>query len=389
MATVLLVIIYIVFISLGLPDGVFGGAWPAIYGSINAAAGIGGVISLLSTAMTIISSLMTSWLSKKLGTGLLLTVSTALTVVGLVGFAGSHEIAWLFLFSIPLGLGAGAIDSALNHYVATHFEAHHMNWLHASWGIGATMGPIIYTIAYASTHNWRSGYIAIGIIQAAIMALLLFSLPLWKKVHTHAARGEEEVVPSDVSFIQLLQEKRALLAFVSFLLYVGVEVMLGIWLGTYLVNVQGVSLELAALFTSLFYAAITIGRVVAGFIVMRVDNLHLIRYGTLIALLGAVLVVTDFAPAFTIIGIGLIGLGLAPVYPGMIHETPERFGKHKAAKVMSLQMVGGYVGATALPPLVGLLSGTFSFSIVMSMALGAIVLLFIATEVMNKLTNFK
>lgn len=389
MATLLLIVIYLVFISLGLPDGILGGAWPAINQSLHAPVGLGGVISLVATSMTIISSLATAWLIKKLGVGLLLTVSTALTVTGLVGFSLADNVYWLFILAIPLGLGAGAIDAALNNYVANHYKAHHMNWLHAFWGIGATLGPIIYTFALTNTGDWHRGYLYLGIIQAAIVGLLLLALPLWRKVRENGLHIQDEVHidPSDIKFVRLLTDRGVQAAFLSFLFYVGVEVALGLWLASYLVAIQQIPVELAALWVGVYYGAITVGRILSGFIVMKTGNEFLIRFGVIAAIVGIVLLLTNLSPVISAIGIVLVGIGFAPVYPGMIHETPHRFGKAKSAKVMSLQMVAGYIGATTIPPMMGLLATVISLNAVVIIALLVIIGLFVSTEVTKRIST--
>lgn len=383
-ALILLIIIYVVFISLGLPDGVLGSAWPAIQQALSVPLGWGGFIALVATVMTIISSLATASLVRRLGVGMLLTISTGLTALALLGFSQVSAVEWLVLLAIPLGLGAGAIDSALNNYVANHYKAHHMNWLHAFWGVGATLGPIIFAASLATTGDWHAGYLRLGIVQIGIVIVLLLSLPLWGKVRQRKVASQEDTVLSDVTFALLLKERAVRYSFLAFLLYVGIEVGAGLWLASYLVKVQSVSVETASFWTGVYYGAITVGRILTGFISFKVSSRHMIRAGLIVSLIGVLLLVLHLAPAASLIGIVLIGLGFAPVYPGLIHDTPERFGAKKSAKVMSLQMVGGYIGASTIPPFIGLLSGSMSLSVFAYIIPLTLLCLAISTEQLNR-----
>lgn len=358
MATLLLVVIYIVFISLGLPDGVFGGAWPAIRQELNQSLEIGGFVALVVTLMTILSSLATSELVRRLGIGLLLTISVALTAFALIGFSQAPSITWLFLFAIPLGLGAGAIDSALNNYMALHYKAHHMNWLHGFWGVGATAGPMIFATALATSGDWHAGYFYLGILQIGIVCILIITLALWNRVHpTRVSKNESH---DEVSFRALLFMKSVRYTFVAFLIYTGLEVAVGLWLASYLVNVQNVTPQNAALWTGLYFAAITVGRLATGFVSFKMKSSDLVRVGLVMSFIGVAVLAIGTNPIISIVGVILIGIGFAPIYPSLIHLTPERFGKQKASKVMSLQMVGGYVGVSLIPPIIGVISGTIS-----------------------------
>ena len=388
MALLLLIVIYIVFVSLGLPDGVFGSAWPAIHTSLGVSVGLGGIVSLMVTLLGIVSSLSTPIVVKRLGVGLVLFFSTLLTAIGLIGFSQAHEFYWLVLLAIPLGLGAGAIDSALNHYVATHYRAHHMNWLHACWGVGASIGPMVFAASLARSGDWHSGYLTLGLIQGVIVLILFVSLPLWSRVHIRKSTPEpEDADIHEVKFSLLLKDRGILYSFLTFVLYVGVEVGIGLWLASYLVSIQGESKETAAVWTGIYYGAITIGRVFTGFISFKASSTYMIRAGILVSLLGAILLLVNIAPVVSIAGIILIGVGFAPIYPSLIHATPERFGKSKSAKVISLQMVGASVGASIIPPLIGLISGLtglLAFAVIVSLALIA---LLVSTERVSKNIN--
>lgn len=386
MTLLLLAIIYVIFISLGLPDGLLGSAWPAIQKDLHQPLGIGGFIGLVVTLMTIVSSLATSYLVRKLGIGWLLVISTLLTTTALLGFSLASNIYWLFLLAVPLGLGAGAIDSALNDYVAKHYAAHHMNWLHAFWGVGATLGPIIFASSLAASGDWHDGYQTLGMIQAGIVAIILCSVPLWTRVkrRKNVAADHEE---TDIKFILLLRDKKILYSFLIFLLYTGIEVGVGLWLASYLVTIQLVTIESASLWAGIYYGAITAGRLLTGFLSLKVSSELMIRAGLIVSLAGAVMVGLAIDPMITIIGIALIGLGFAPVYPGLIHITPERFGRSSSSKVMSLQMVGGYIGASIIPPLIGLVSNALTLQAFIIMTPVILASLLASTEILNRLSR--
>lgn len=384
MTILLLVIIYAVFISLGLPDGLLGSAWPAIRESLGVPLEFGGYITLVVTVMTIVSSLATSFLVRKLGVGLLLTASTALTVLSLFGFSQTSQVAMLFLLAIPLGLGAGAIDSALNNYVAKQYGPHHMNWLHAFWGVGATLGPIVFAGSLLATNDWHSGYAHLGFIQLGIVVLLLLSLPLWKVVKVKQSPFRIFKKVSGITYASLLKEHKVRYTFILFLFYTGIEVGVGLWLASYLVAIQGLSPGTASLWAGLYYGAITVGRLLAGFVSFKFSETHMIRVGLLLGLLGGGLLALGIAPALSIAGIVLLGLGFAPIYPGLIHITPARFGGEESPKVMSLQMVGGYIGASVIPPVIGLLSGAINLHVFIVTTVLVLVGVFVFTEILNK-----
>lgn len=374
MATVLLLVIYLTFISLGLPDGVFGGAWPAIRESLHVPIELGGYISLAITSATIASSLLTSWLVRKLGIGALMIGSTALTAGALLGFMHAPSLAWLVACALPLGFGAGAIDAALNHFVATHYSARHMNWLHACWGIGATLGPSILAVAIAQ-QQWQQGYLHIASIQLGIVALLLLALPLWSRVRAHV---EAQASQARVTFRSLLALRPMQLTFAAFYLYTGIEVAVGLWLASYLVGTQHFSLELAAGHAAMYYAAIAAGRVIVGALSKHRTEMQLVMSGLCVGLAGAVLVGLDSTQVVTTVGVGLIGVGFAPIYPSLIHITPRRFGPTRAAKAMSLQMVAGYLGASTIPPLIGFAAGWMGI-VVFAIIVPIVVALLVAT----------
>ena len=360
MTTFLLVIIYMAFISLGLPDSLLGVAWPVMQSDLGAPLDIAGFLFMTIAGSTIISSLVSGKVLKRFGTGKVTFVSVLLTAGALLGFHFAPSIVWLFVCAIPLGLGAGAVDAGLNDYVATHYKAHHMSWLHCFWGVGATLGPIIMAQFISGQSSWRNGYFTISGIQFALVIILFFTLPLWNKVtrNSHIAINEELEDSKGASFddVKPLQIKGVKLALVSFLFYCGVESTVGLWGSSFLVNVKQLHVVIAAQWVSFYYAGITIGRFITGFITFKISNLILIRIGQIIALVGAALLFLPLPSAFSLVGFIMIGFGLAPIFPCMLHETPTRFGKKHSQTIMGYQMAVAYTGSTFIPPLLGFIA---------------------------------
>ncbi len=373
MATWFLVIVYLAFISLGLPDSLLGAAWPVMRQDLNASLGAAGLISMIIAAGTIVSSLFSGKLIEKIGTGNITLLSCLMTALALFGFSWSPSLVWLMLLAIPLGLGGGAVDAALNHYVAAHYKAHHMNWLHCFWGIGATLGPIIMAHHLANQGAWRQGYSAVSMIQFGLVIVLLFSLPLWGKVASARARTDrnqnaeqqaEQLEPignsttsATLSIFKLHGVKPTLLAF---LLYCGVETTVGLWGASYLVGAREIEAQTAAAWISLYYGGITLGRFLTGFLSLKLSNLLMIRFGQWTALAGGIIVLLPLPDSFALAGLILVGLGLAPIYPSLLHETPARFGKGNSARLMGYQMAVAYTGTTVLPPLFGVMAASLS-----------------------------
>jgi fucose permease len=331
LATWFLLIIYLAFISLGLPDSLLGSAWPVIWPEIGSSVGAAGLVSMIVAAGTIVSSLASGRMIRKLGTGSITLLSCLLTAVALLGFSLAPSLAWFIMLAIPLGLGAGAVDAALNHYVAEHYEAHHMNWLHCFWGVGATAGPFIMAASIAGQHSWRGGYAVVAGIQFSLVIVLLLTLPLWKRVAANRQAPDRsdsrEVHEADEGLtIKLLNIKGVKPTLFAFLLYCGIEMTVGLWGASYLVGTRNVSAQVAAGWVSLYYAGITFGRLITGFLTLKVSNLLLIRYGQWITIIGGIVLLLPLSSGFAAGGLVLIGLGLAPIYPGLLHETPTRFG---------------------------------------------------------------
>ncbi|MGZ0041469.1 MFS transporter [Paenibacillus ottowii] len=397
MATWFLIIIYLAFISLGIPDSLFGAAWPVMWPELGADFGSAGIVSMVVAGGTIVSSLASGTIIEKIGTGKITLMSCFLTAGALLGFSFAPSLFWLVLLAIPLGLGGGAVDAALNQYVATHYKAHHMSWLHCFWGVGATMGPIIMSF-YISNHNsWRSGYTAVSMIQWGLVIILLITLPLWKRVNAiqdsiiseaqsdysqmdhNIARGEN--TPKQ----NLIRMKGVKNTLVAFLFYCGVEATVGLWGASFLVGARNIPAETAAGWVSLYYGGITVGRLITGFVTLKINNRILIRIGQLTAVAGGLILLLPLPVAFLLPGFILIGLGLAPIYPGLLHETPTRFGKENSAKLMGYQMAVAYTGTTLLPPIVGLIASQVSIHFFPVAVLVFLLFMLLSSEQVNRI----
>ncbi|MBB6633359.1 MFS transporter [Cohnella thailandensis] len=396
MATFFLAIIYLAFISLGIPDSLLGSAWPSMRLDMGASFGFAGVLSMIAAGGTIVSSLASGSLVARVGTGKITLISCCLTAGALLGFSAAPSLIWLVLLVIPLGLGGGAIDAALNHYVADHYKAHHMNWLHCFWGVGATMGPIIMSYFMTEHNSWREGYAAVSMIQFSLAIVLLVTLPLWKRVAANGEVENREELPDQAASEKgrsaggskgnVLRIKGVKPTLSAFLFYCGVEATVGLWGASYLVGARDMTAESAAGWISLYYGGITVGRLITGFITLKVNNRVLIRCGQMIAIAGGVLLLLPL-PSLFLAGLVLIGLGLAPIYPGLLHETPARFGKENSAKLMGYQMAVAYTGATFLPPLFGVLAAQTSIVLLPFIALAFLVMMLLSAEKVNRVLH--
>lgn len=386
MLTVLLVIIYIAFISLGLPDAILGSAWPMIHKDLNVPISYAGVATMIVAGGTIVSSLFSEKIIRKFGTGKVTTFSVFLTAAGLLGIYFSPSFIWICLLGIPLGLGAGAVDSALNNFVALHYEAKHMNWLHCFWGIGATSGPFIMSLYLLKENGWRMGYATIGIIQAILVVCLFISLPLWRKFEVKNDEGEKS--HNEVKISTLIKFPGAKPALISFFCYCAIELTAGLWASSFLVVNNGLSAKLAAKWVSLYYLGITVGRFLAGFIAMKINNKQMIRMGQVICLMGAILLIMPLPNNLQLVGLILIGLGCAPIYPAMLHETPNRFGKELSQGIMGIQMATAYVGSTFVPPVFGALSQISGFSVLPYFLLILMIVMLVSSERVSKVCKY-
>lgn len=391
MATFLLLVIYLAFISLGLPDSILGSAWPVMQVDFKAPLNTAGYLFMTIAGGTIISSLVSGKVLKKFGTGKVTFVSVLMTAVALLGFYTAPSIVWLVVCAIPLGLGAGAVDAGLNDYVATHYKAHHMSWLHCFWGIGATLGPIIMAQFISEQNSWRTGYLTIAFFQFALVIVLFLTLPLWSKVKRKSStpvnkdlEAAENAFNKDVKdAAKPLQTKGVKLALVSFLFYCGVEATIGLWGSSFLVNIKGLSAATAAGWVSFYYGGITVGRLITGFITFKINNRTLIRMGQIVALIGGVILVLPLPPIFSLIGFIIVGLGLAPIYPCMLHETPARFGKKHSQTIMGYQMAVAYTGTTFMPPLLGFVASNSTIGVFPTCILIFVAAMLLSSERLN------
>ncbi len=351
MLSLLLAIIYLSFISLGLPDGLLGAAWPSMQPGMGVPVGLAGIVSMTISGGTIISSLLSDRLIRRFGTGVITAVSVGMTMVGLFGFSTCTRYWMLLLWAIPYGLGAGSVDAALNAFVALHYKARHMSWLHCMWGIGTTIGPFVMGQCLTRGLGWPTGYRIIGIFQLVLTAILVFSLPLWKK--TAAAEEEDSEKGHARSIPEILKMPGAKQVLIAFFCYCSIETTTGLWSASYMTGYRGISPEKAAGWVSLFYLGITLGRGLCGFIAGRLSDKTLIRAGEAVILLGLLLMLIPAADTVLCAGLLMIGFGCAPIYPSVIHSTPDNFGRDASQSIMGVQMASAYVGSTLTPPVVG------------------------------------
>ncbi len=353
MMLLLLALIYLAFISLGLPDALLGAAWPTMYPFLGVPIAYAGVLSMIIAGSTIASSLNMSRLSQRFGTGLITAISVLLTAVALFGFSFSTAFYQLCLWSIPYGLGAGAVDAALNHFVARHYSAKHMSWLHCFWGVGASIGPYIMGYALVSRLSWQLGYQWVGSIQMVLVIVLLASLPLWRK-HEHTQASHYHGEHKHLSVKEALGIKGVAYILLAFMAYCGLETTAGLWASSYMVLYRHIQPDQAAQWAALFYLGITLGRFLSGFITERFGNLKMIRIGMLVIGVGIMMMLIPVSSnSLTFLSLIVVGLGCAPIYPSIIHETPRSFGAENAQAIIGIQMASAYTGSTLIPPIFG------------------------------------
>ncbi|MFB9274096.1 MFS transporter [Cohnella cellulosilytica] len=401
MATFFILIIYLAFISLGLPDSLLGSAWPVMRVELGASIGTAGVISMAIAGCTIVSSLASGAVIRRYGVGAVTLVSCMLTAGALLGFAWSPSLVWLIVFAIPLGLGAGSVDAGLNNYVALHYKAHHMSWLHCFWGVGATLSPMIMASYISGEALWRQGYLTVAAVQGSLVLILLFSLPLWDKVaaRSRGSRPEERHEPetqvrepaseAESGSTKPWRIKGVRVSMIAFLFYCGVESSVGLWGSSFLVGMKKLPASTAAEWVSLFFVGITVGRMITGFITFGVSNRSLIRCGQLTALFGTVLLALPLPSGFSLAGFMVIGLGLAPIFPCMLHETPARFGNKHSQSIMGFQMAAAYTGSTFVPPLLGALASYSTIGILPFFIVAFAAIMLICSERLNRFLNRK
>ena len=387
MVHLLLAIIYLAFISLGLPDALLGAAWPSMYPQFDVPVSYAGIISMIIALGTIVSSLQSDRLTKKLGTGKVTALSVLMTAMALFGFATSHSFGMLCLWAIPYGLGAGSVDASLNNYVALHYESRHMSWLHCMWGIGASAGPYIMGYALTAGWGWNSGYHIIAVLQIVLTAILLCSLPLWKQRPAEVLQDGKVQNVKALSIREVLQLAGAREILVCFFCYCALEQTTGLWASSYLTLHKGVSADTAATFASMFYLGITVGRALSGFLTMKLNDVQMIRLGEVIIGIGVLVMLLPFGQSLSLAGLILIGLGCAPVYPCVIHSTPAHFGADKSQAIIGIQMACAYVGTCLMPPVFGLIANHITVALLPVYLLIILVLMVIMHELLCKKTD--
>lgn len=381
--TALLVLIYVAFISLGLPDSLLGSVWPAMHVDLGADLSLAGVLGAVVCAGTVLSGLMSARLIVRFGTARVTAVSVLMTAAAMLGMALSSSFILTLLLCIPLGLGGGAVDAALNNFVALHYRAQHMNWLHCFWGVGATLGPAVIGLLLRLTGQWRGGYLGMAAAQCVLAAVMFASLPLWRKAEGDADGQTESGNIQPMRLREVLMLPLAGPVLISLLAYCGAESVMNLWCASYLVGARGIAPDRAASWVSLFFLGITLGRMLAGFLSVRMRPAQLVRAGVLLAIVGIALLLSpldSLLPAACL----LVGLGFAPVYPSMLHRTPVIFGQQASQSVMGIQMAFAYIGSTLMPPLAGALTHLAGMGFLPVFVLGLTALLLIMSERINR-----
>lgn len=384
MFQLLLLIIYLSFISLGLPDALLGAAWPSMYRELHVSISYAGAISMIIAFGTIISSLQSDRLTRKLGTGKVTAISVAMTAVALFGFSTSHSFVALCLWAIPYGLGAGSVDASLNNYVALHYESKHMSWLHCMWGIGAATGPYIMGYVLTNGRSWNSGYRVISVLQIILTMILFFSLPLWKNRPEIIDDNGQEVSAKALSLREVIRIPGAKEIMVCFFCYCALEQTAGLWASSYLSLYKGISAETAATFASMFYIGITIGRALCGFVTMKLNDVQMIRLGQVLIAVGILIMFLPFGQTLSLVGLIVIGLGCAPIYPCIIHSTPTHFGADKSQAIIGIQMASAYVGTLLMPPVFGLIANHITVALLPVYLFIILILMFVMHEALTK-----
>ena len=384
-STALLMMIYLSFISLGLPVSMRGSAWPAMNVSLNAPLWGAGLVQMLISFCTIISSLNSAKLIRRFGTGKLTAISVATTALALLGFSLAKNYAFLLLMAVPLGLGAGAVDAGLNNYVALHCKAKHMSWLHCFWGVGTIIGPMILSAVLRAGRSWATGYRAVGLIQCAVSALLFATLGMWKR----SSIQQEEHGAKALSVWEVLSLPGAKAGMVTFLCYCAVESTLGLWGATYISQVRGVDEATAASFGAMFYIGITVGRAISGFMAMKLLPKQMVRVGQALLALGCIFMMIPAGSTLSGIGLVVCGLGCAPIYPNIIQDTPVNYGTENSQAAIGVQMAFAYVGSTFLPSIFGALAGVGGYGLLPYFAISICVLMTVLFGIQKKIVETK
>ncbi|HIZ03020.1 MAG TPA: MFS transporter [Candidatus Borkfalkia avistercoris] len=381
MYSLLLALIYVAFISLGLPDSLLGSGWPTIHADLNVPVSYMGIVSMVISGGTIVSSLFSDKLTKKLGTSVITVVSVLFTAIALFGFSFATKFWVLIVFAVPYGLGAGAVDAALNNYVALHYKAKHMSWLHCFWGVGTIVSPFIMSFALTNS-TWNEGYRIVGYIQLGITLLLLVTLPVWR-----VNKKTDVTQQKQLGVFGAFKIKGVPFLLIGFFAYCAAEATAMNWASTYFVEVKGVSAEQAAQLATLFYIGLTAGRFISGFIADKIGDRKMIVIGTAVLSCGIISLLIPAPSVVAIIGFIVIGFGCAPIYPCIIHSTPTNFGAESSGSIIGIQMAGAYVGSTFIPPLFGLLGRRLGFEIMPVYLAIFAVLMIIMTESTFRITR--
>lgn len=385
----LIIVIYIVFISLGLPDSLFGVAWPVVHTEFGIAESFASVYSIIVGACTGGVSLVAGKLLRKFGTAKVTFFSTLLTAVGLLGMSFAPNIVVMMIFAVILGYGAGAIDTGLNNFVSLHYKAQHMNWLHCFWGVGVTISPMIMSLFLTGeTGSWRNGYRVVSLLQLLIAVIVMFSLKKWQNVETSCEAAAEEETASDAKAMDILRIKGVLTSVLSQGLYCAMEFTLGTWGATYAINTFGLSPDVAAKWVSLYYGGIMVGRMISGFVAMKVPDKMLIRGGIFVSFLGIVFLALPIGST-SLIGLLLIGIGFGPIFPSILHSVPERFGAKYSADITGYHMGGAYGIGFAIQLVFGYVASATTFKITPFVLIGICACLFAVNEITVRLVRKK
>lgn len=388
MINLLLSLIYLAFISLGLPDSMLGSAWPSMFVNFGVPVSYAGIVSAIIALGTVISSLASDRVTRKLGASKTTALSSLTTALALLGFAFSTEFWMVCIFAIPYGLGAGSVDAALNNYVSLHFASRHMSWLHCMWGVGSAIGPAIMGTVLTHGASWHAGYIIVSIIQVIISAILFLSLPIWKKAFKkQESENPVPVCDKPLTLKQIVSLKGAKAVMITFFCYCALEVTVTLWASSYLNLHKGIDVETSALWGSLYVLGITVGRAVSGFVTMKLNDTQMTRLGEGIMILGVVLIILPLPDIFALIGLVTLGVGSAPIYPCIIHSTPARFGADKSQAIIGVQMASAYTGTCLMPPLFGLIANHISVAL-FPVYIGVLtILMAVMFEILNKKTK--
>lgn len=384
MYNILLIIIYLAFISLGLPDGVLGVAWPNMRMEFGMPLSAAGIITTILLICSAISSFISGKILSRFGTGKVTFISCAMTGLALLGYSQVPSFLWLVILAIPLGLGQGAVDSGLNNYVANNYTSRHMSWLHCFWGVGATLGPLIITKTLAADKSWRYGYRTIAVIQLILAAVLLMSLKLWNTEKSKSAK--EETASEKKIKNSSLKALAPWMAVLIFFIYVGTEFSVGLWTNSMLVESRNIPKETAGLWISYYYASLMAGRFLTGTVVNRLGNRNLIRIGLITAIAGTALVYLPFSSTVTMLGLILIGLGFAPIYPCMMHETPKRFNEEISNALIGYQVGAACLGGSAISGGLGLIFSMTSLELLAPALAILLVSMIVISEYLNRIT---